>query len=76
MALVEPPDDARGGLVPFGVVDAILVDVEVSPDAVLEGVEVLVLDHQDGPVGDEGVGEEGDVGPAVEALGGERGRWT
>ena len=39
------------------VVDARLIHVQVGPDAVLERVEVLELDHQDRPVGDDLVGE-------------------
>ena len=56
--LVEPADDLGRRRVPVRVVDAGLVDVQVGPDAVLERVEVLELDHQDRPVGDDPVGEQ------------------
>ncbi len=55
--VVQTADHLGGGAVPFGSVDARLVDVQIGPDAVLERVEVLKLDHQHRPVGDESVGE-------------------
>ena len=51
--VVQTADHLGGGVVPFGPVDACLVDIEIGPDAVLERVEVLELDHQHRPVGDE-----------------------
>ena len=78
--LAEPPDrliqtaDHLGrGVVPFGAVDAGLVDVQIGPDAVLERVQVLKLDHQHRPVGDDSVGEPASLGTAAEALGGQPG---
>ena len=68
-ALVEPADDLGRGGVPLGVLDARLVDVQVRPDPVLERVEVLELDHQDRPVRDDLVGQQGAVRAAEEALG-------
>ena len=59
--------------VPVGAVDSGLIDVQIGPDPVLERVEVLELDHQDRPVGDDPVGEPAPFGAAAEALGGQPG---
>src|SRR5206468_4674449 len=64
-------DLGRG--VPFGEVDARVVDIQVIPAAVLERVQVLELDHQGRPVWDALVGEQAPPGPPDEALDGEAG---
>ena len=46
---------------------------KIRPDPVLERVEVLELDHQDRPVGNDAVGEPAALGAAAEALGGQPG---
>ena len=71
--VIQPPDDLGGGVVPFGPVDPGLVHVEIRPDAVLEWVEVLELNHQHRPVGNQAVGEQAAVGTAAEALDGQPG---
>ncbi len=43
--IIEPPDHLGGRAIPFGSFDAGLVDVEIRPDAVLERVEILKLNH-------------------------------
>ena len=53
IASSSPRITCGGRIVPFGAVDAGLIDVQVGPDAVLERVEVLKLDHQHRPVGDD-----------------------
>ena len=58
------PPCRRG--IPFGSIDAGLIDVQVMPDAMLERVEVLELDHQGRPVGDDLVGEQAAFGAAAE----------
>ena len=70
---VQAPDHLAGRVVPLGLVDPGLVDVQVAPDAMLERVEVLELDHQHRPVGDVPVGEQAPLGPAPEALDGQPG---
>ena len=46
---------------------------KIGPDPVLERVEVLELDHQDGPVVDDAIGEPAALGAAAEAVGGQPG---
>ena len=71
--IVQPADHLGRRRIPLGVVDAGLVDVQIRPDPVLERVEVLKLDHQDGPVVDDAIGEPAAVGAAAEAVGGQPG---
>ena len=67
---VERGHDRMGGGVEGGVVDPGLIDVQVAPGPVLEGVEVLKLDEQGGPVGNHLVGEAGGLGLGEEEVGG------
>ena len=71
--VVEPFQHRSRGAIPFGAVNAGRVDIEIVPGAVLEGVEVLELDHQGRPVGDERVGKNAPLGATDEAVDGQLG---
>ena len=70
---VKSSDHLTRGGIPFRPVDPGLIDIQVAPGAVLEWVEVLELDHQHRPVGDDPIGEQSPLRAAAEALGGEPG---
>ena len=64
-ALVERPEADFDLLVPAGLVDPRLIDVEIGPEPVLEAVEVMEVNHQGRPVAPR-VGPLGRLGLGVE----------
>ena len=67
---IEPGHHALGGSVPFRSVDPRLVDVQKSPDAMLERIQVLKLNHQSRPVWGHLVGEQASASAGFEDEGG------